>query len=385
MAEGVIDYADWKNNPKDLAFKKSLYETEVVYLKPEAVERIEIPSRNLVYIGAYVLMDRSSDDLKRVTYSKEPDFFAYHLFLKEIVKGSASLYGYYEGPLVKFFYKTLENDSIQQLVMKYYTETYGKVAINNQFRRQLWVDVACDDAGREKIKNLEYETRALKKYFESYNHCSLKGNLRESSDSFQGKSDTSSTQSKQFYSLKLVGGLNFSNVTVNGRDYFGSYYRKYSLVTGIRIGFESEFILPYGHSKYAVLFEPTFSTLNTGARLGGGGIKYSSIIYPAGFRYYPAGKAPNSFYLNIHIVPIFTTNFQPSELVVNRPELRAIKIQPNSAFSLGFGVNQNRFGFDFRYTTSRDLVYFRKFWEANLTTASLAVSYKLYSRDRVID
>ena len=111
----LIKNIDWLNNPKSIEYKN------------DETSKIEIATINQIkefgvdnqskYVRVDVKIDRSSEDLAKISSIQEPEFKEETLFLKVLIEGEASLYDYVDYNLKRFFYKK-NNGEIEQLIYK---------------------------------------------------------------------------------------------------------------------------------------------------------------------------------------------------------------------------------------------------------------------------
>lgn len=132
--DGFIKNMDWKNNPDSFEFKLVQNDkSEMVSILSIREFGIDMISK---FIKSTVEMDRSSDNLNKLTKDKEPSFKKELLLLKVLVEGKASLFSYQDGNLTRYFYK-MENSDIQQLVYKTYLNPKNRKLKNTHFRKQV--------------------------------------------------------------------------------------------------------------------------------------------------------------------------------------------------------------------------------------------------------
>ena len=146
-----IKNVDWENNPKD--FKYKLLEKS----DPKTASIAQIKEFGIYnyskYIRSNVNIDRSSENVNKLSNSKRPIFQEEELFLKVLVESKASLYQYVDNNLNRFFYNK-DNSNIEQLIFKSYKTTdldKNNRYRNNRYRQQLWVDLKCPNFRTSKI------------------------------------------------------------------------------------------------------------------------------------------------------------------------------------------------------------------------------------------
>jgi len=272
--ECEIKNIDWKNNPTEFKFRLS----ENGEQSKETIKTVkEFGVYNFSkYIRSTVDIDRSSKNLKNLTTSRYPVFKAEELFLKVLVDGKYKLYEYEDGNLLRFFYSKEDPNNIEQLVFKTYKASGDLIGENNRFKQQLLNDLKCDQIASKDINRASYEKKDLVNLFVSYNQC---GNLEVVN--FEKK------QEKDLFNLSLRLGVNSSSLdlessanTINNVD-FGNK-------TGLRIGLEAEFILPFNNDKWAIIAEPTYRLFKSEKETSAlsAEVDYASIELPIGVRYY---------------------------------------------------------------------------------------------------
>lgn len=112
-----IKNVDWRNNPSQFNYKlkKSgeVREGTIALVKEFGINNISKHIRHTINI------DRSSENVNKLSKEKSPLYNEEKLFLKVLVEGEASLYLYRDGNLKRFFYDS-ENKNTEQLVFKSY-------------------------------------------------------------------------------------------------------------------------------------------------------------------------------------------------------------------------------------------------------------------------
>jgi len=367
----IIKNRDWKDNPSEFEYKLS----EKSEIKSTTIQDVKEFGINnvLKYIRGTVNIDRSSDNLTKLSPERNPIFQKEQLFLKVLVEGKAKLFRYYEGSIIRYFYKT-NNSNIEQLVYKRYKSDQNKIGVNNLFKQQLLLNVNCHDVSKNKIKYLAYNKNALIKFFMEYNEC-------ENSDFINYESK----QQKDLFNLGIKLGLNNSSFSMNNglSDQKLDFDNKF----GFRFGIEAEFILPYNKNKWAIFLEPTYqyyksekdlvyiqtSTLTKTTNVD---IDYSSIELPLGLRYYSFINDNSKLFFDVSYLIDFPLS---SSISAEREEILDLEIDSrnNIAFGVGFKYN-NRYSMEFRYHTSRNLLGDRAYWNSNYNTLSIIFGYTIF-------
>ncbi len=278
----LIKNIDWKNNPDQFEYK--LTESSDVYKETIArVKKFAIANKHTFERFA-IKIDTSSNIARSMDYSREPKFKNATVFLKVLTDGDAMLYSYNKSLLKRYFY-SLDKEEAKQLIFKkylIYNERNGQeeIAINNQYKRQLLLDIICEKITEDQIKRLKYEEKSLIKFFNEYNDCT---NPIVAVSSDKKVHD----QKKDLFNLSVRGGIK-SGSLVRTTSYseidFGNN-------TNIHIGLEAEFIMPFNNGKWALLLEPTYTSYEAQADapldpfFSSIDVKYSALTFPIGIRH----------------------------------------------------------------------------------------------------
>ena len=171
----MIKNADWNENPSEIEFKLNESDTS----KKATIKEVKEFGINDIskYIRADTKIDLSTEELSKLNTVRNPIWSDEQLFLKVLVSGKATLYSYNGRSLQRFFY-SLSDSTIQQLVYKEYLVDEGgnqdnfKLATNNGYMQQLFLQVRCPETTMSSISTLSYTKSQLVKYFSKYNVCS---------------------------------------------------------------------------------------------------------------------------------------------------------------------------------------------------------------------
>lgn len=373
--ECLIKNYDWKNSPDEILFMREesgISEKENI----ASVKEFGIYGYSK-YIRANINIDRSSDDIDRLTKEKNPIWFKEQLFLKVIVEGKASLYYYEDDNLRRFFYSVVDT-SINQLVYKKYlaveTVDFGDfetgIGYNNWFRQQLWNDVRCANTNWNSMENVDYTLKDLEKYFTNYSKC-LGDSIVEYSNN---------KTKRDFFNIRITPGFNISSVAVS---YALNDTRDIAFKSnlGFRVGIESEFILPYNKNKWGVLFEPTFQYFNSEKihNTERAVINYKSLEFPFGIRHYFFLNDALKIFLNGFYISSTCADFN-SEVKIDK--YTVLDIVPRGSFAFGGGVENKRLSAEIRYYTNRELFSDYIYWTTNYNRFSFIIGYKLINTSK---
>lgn len=360
--ECLIKNVDWNNNPNEFIFKQNDFSI------PEKGNILSIKEFGIYgfskFIRADIKIDRSSNDIARLTYEKNPIWSQEQLFLKVAIEGKASLYYYKDGNLIRFFYSVADT-SINQLIFKKYLVNNLSLSYNNKFRQQLWVDVRCANTSMNSLENINYTQKDLEKYFTNYN-SSLRDTIIERDNK----------PIRNIYNLKIAPGFNLSSMLINGINIRDSKGLAFKNNFSIHLGIESEFFLPYNKNKWGILIEPTFQYFNSKKEFNTdtATIEFSSIEFPVGLRYYLYLNNELKVFSNCHFISNFSLNFNSKIIFNNTP---ALDVLTRNSFALGGGIEYKKISVEFRYYTYRKLLSdFITSW-AKYNRFSVIFGYKL--------
>lgn len=370
--ECLIKNVDWINNPTEFEYKLSQNDT-VHKATFQTVKEFGINNVSK-YIRAKINIDRSSDQIDKMSSKRNPNFQEELLFLKVLIVGQASLFLYIDGNLTRFFYK-LNDSEIQQLVYKRYLIA-NKVLENNSFKQELFLKLKCEEIVLNDIENLRYSNRDLEKLFIKYNECT-------GSDYINYKPK----QNKDLFNLTFRPGLNYSSLEIQN-SVSGSSDIDFGNKLGIRFGIEAEFILPFNKNKWGIIIEPTYQYFkseksNETGNVSGGilvsRIDYKSIEFPIGVRHYFYLNDNSKLFTNISYVVDFARNSTIEFLRQDNSMLSSLEIKSRPNIALGIGYKfKDKYGFEMRYSTSRNVLGNYLVWSSDYRTISLVFGYSLF-------
>jgi hypothetical protein len=310
-----------------------------------------------------VKIDRTGDEIKDLTWTRNSVFVEEHLFLKVLVEGEASLYKYQDGNFVCYFYSSVDRN-IEPLIYKRSLTEKNDIKVNNQYRQQLTNYVDCGDLKKE-ISRLTYKESPLLKYFLSYNNC-RGGNVI----------DLSRQKRVNFFHVRAKTGLNHASLTLKSASDVPGYIAppiEFESRTTFRFGLEAEFSLPFNNDKWSVLIEPTFEYYKSDPVLSIGNLPptdYKAIVVPIGGRYYMFLNDRSKLFLNVH----YSLNLAMGS---NVGALELNTFSPRNDLSGGIGIQLNQISAEFRYTARGNLTGDYIFWRGEYNKISLIFGYEI--------
>tara|TARA_B110000093_G_scaffold157099_1_gene175191 strand:- start:2535 stop:3758 length:1224 start_codon:yes stop_codon:yes gene_type:complete len=369
----LIKNIDWKNNPTEFEYKLSKNseskKTTIKTIKEFGIDNIS------KYIRRTVSIDRSSEDINKLSYDKNLTFKEEELFLKVLVEGKANLYQYVDSNLRRYFYNK-ENSNIEQLIFKIYKTTENNLGKNNGYRQQLWVDLKCPNFKVNKIQSVDYKENDLVQFFTEYIECHKSKLIN-----FEPK------QKRDLFNLTIRPRINSSSLTIqnsvsNSRD------TDFENKIGFGFGLEAEFILPFNKNKWAIAIEPTYQSFKfektTNVTNVSGGVlivnvDYSSIEVPVSLRHYFFLNNSSKIFINASYLFGLSSK---SSIEFNRNDgsnLNSLEIDLKNNLAMGIGYKQNdRYSLEVRYQTNREVLKNYYFWRSEYKTLSIIFGYSLF-------
>lgn len=374
--ECLVKNVDWKNNPTEFEYKLSeTSEPKVATI--EAIKEFGVYDVSK-YVRSKTNIDRSSKNIKYLTTNKNPEFQEELLLLKVLIEDDAVLYEYVEGDLRRYFYSKGES-TIDQLIFKSYITSGQHIGTNNRFRQQLFTDLNCPNFEKNRFKYIGYNKSDLVKFFLDYSKCS------------NGESSTlvnfEEKQKTDVFNLTLRPRFNSSTLQIKNT---GSNSRNFEFdsESGLAIGIEAEYILPFNKNKWAIAIEPTYQSFKSektieALNVSGGTLRatvdYTSIEVPLTVRHYLFLNEQSKLFLNVFFVLDFSSSPEIELKRADDSNLTTLKIETNNNFGLGMGYkSQDTFSVELRYQFSRDLTGSDKFWEADYNTLSVILGYSIF-------
>lgn len=369
--EGFIKNSDWRNNPTTFQFKSSIASDEVKNLTINDVKEFAIANA-FTYERHTVKIDRASDDLEKLGYSREPEFKEETLFLKVLVENDVTLFRYTDFNTTTFFYKA--DNNIYTLVYKRYFNINKKLDVNNFYKQQLASGVTCTTKKMPAVENLRYTETSLIKYFSAYGSCT--------------GSETNTTLVKKYeksFNVKVTAGVQFTNFSVDSNTRrtadFGSN-------TGFVPGIELEYLLPFNAQKWSLFFDARYQSYEAESpnnltptvlnpSIEGFDIaSYKAVDISVGFRHYFLLTNNSKLYLGLNYAIDFSNDTEVIYEGTGIDDL--IASAPTGVLGIGAGYAFNSLSAEIRYYTNRNSIgnefIFQNSEYSNIT---FSLSYRL--------
>jgi hypothetical protein len=366
--ECLINNNDWKNNPKEFEYKLSISSIPQI-ADITSIKEFGINSYSK-FVRVKTSIDRSSTNISSLSDQSGPEWSEELLFLKVLVEGKATLYSFVDGDISLYFY-SLSDSIVNQLIYKLYfavdssSNSVKTVCFNNKFRQQLWIDMKCPGQAMSSVENLQYNNKMLKHYFIKFNNC-------------YNDSVVEYNKKKYAFSVKITPGINYSKMSMTN---FANPYRDtdFGNKACFRIGLEAEYILPFNKDKWGILFEPTFQSFSSTSKnsYGNTEMKYRSIEFPVGVRYYIFLSNAMKLFINGSYIPAFSPDFH-STFNSGNSYSAMVEINSRASFAFGGGIAFSKLSAEFRYYTKRDLLRDYVSWNTDYQRFSIILGFRIF-------
>lgn len=199
------------------------------------------------FITAEVNIEKSSNELDKMTNSSKPQFQQERVLLKTIIEGNYSLYEYLNSGVKKFFFKT-RNSEIEQLIFITFfsNDEKSRVSENRQYIDQLKEINTCQNT---KFLTTEYEVNSLERYFLNLNECA------NTPISFSRKQSL-----KAGFEFDVFAGVNTatfeSRRLFNSNDFEGN-------VTSLTVGVNAKYRIPLGANSVTVGLDVSYNNFES--------------------------------------------------------------------------------------------------------------------------
>ncbi|UZT97520.1 outer membrane beta-barrel protein [Chryseobacterium fluminis] len=367
--EVFIKNLDWKNNPTEFEYKTD----ESGAIQKENIKNVQEfgMDHGDKYIRKTVMIDKSSDELRQMSETRDPEFVEETLFLKYLVEGKADLL-YYENSNIRKFFFSKDDSDVKQLLYKPYYINESQISYNEEYKNQLTA-LTCGIEKKE-LQRVRYQQNDLSKLFMNYNNCS----------GGQSTDHTQSAEKKDLFNLTIRPGISSSSLKTVYSSYSASDETKFGNKTTFRAGVELEFVLPFNKNKWSLFVEPTYNyyqseietTMYPGTyfeQKSKRSVDYKSIEVPFGIRHYFFLNDQSKIFVNAaYLVDFgFKSNLKYDYL--------DLEVNSGNNLILGAGYKYNdRFGVEFRIGTPRTLLRNYMVWDSDYTTMSLIFGYTLF-------
>mgnify|MGYP003606653309 CR=1 FL=1 len=361
----LIRNLDWVNNPSQIEYKINNNEKSKFYtvsdIKEFAVEN------NCIYKRFNVKIDKTSGNINLLGNDRNPIWSDDTVFLKSIVEGEINLYEYIDSNKVVFFISSGNHESVEQLVYKEYYKENSQIGKNYLFRQQLFNSIKSNNLDIEDFKKINYTKSDIINLLLKY---SPNNDLKTKKIEFSKKSIA--------INFKIISGINFTNFSI-----IYSPSQKYSFDTQsiLTVGFEFECVLPIKKNKWTFFINPNYQSyqakvvINKDEGYSFYPKEYSLnnrfIEIPVGIRHYLFLKNDTKLFFNAGL----TFNYSFNSTLTTQNDEFSIYANSYNRF-IGMGLNINKYSFEIRYNSDKDLLREFIFESSKYTSTSILLGYK---------
>jgi len=244
--EVLIKNEAWLDSPTQIAVKNTEASKEKeIYI--DTIKEFGIID-GVSYIKASVNLDSSSDQIDRLSRTREPQFEKKQVLLKKILEGKASLYEYINKSNFRYFFK-IDGDTLKPLVYKRYMreDRSNDIFENNAYKQTLRMQMLCSSISDASFKNLKYKRTSLASLFKKYNTCfnSQTTEYRETSKIYDNNNRIK---------LRFKAGVRSHKLDIIVIENELDVDRE----IGFQFGAEAEFIFKFNRNKWSALTELTY-------------------------------------------------------------------------------------------------------------------------------
>ncbi|MEN7546494.1 porin family protein [Rapidithrix thailandica] len=372
--QGQIDYKNWDQNPEKFTFQTSNgVKTKYDLTTAKGFKVFRSDGFSEVYERAIVEVETSP---YRIPYSFSPelDYQLDTVFLQVLALGKVNLYYLKdkEGKEHLFASKVEESSKPTELILKKYynsdpSDGQKNIATISKYRNQLTaLTIDCKDISMATINRLPYKKGAITKLVEKYNQCGnkesqnaytfqkqklkpqiwLNAGLTSTELSFEGKSSNKIEKADfdQNYSWVAGIGLNFYIPRTKQRL---AIYPELLLRSYSTEGFYKDQIYnEENHTNYNYSFDLLYLKLNALVKLR---------LKPEGFTPFIIGGVSGAYALKDDNTLVKENVTYSTKQVYNSPAIKDFR-SFEQAWVVGFGLEGNRLGVEFRYENSNGMV-----------------------------
>ncbi|MEW5675277.1 hypothetical protein ABGT15_03085 [Flavobacterium enshiense] len=368
--ECLIKNIDWKYNPTDFKYKLSESDAQEQHNSIANVKEFAIIDKSK-FIKETVFIDQSSQNSYNLTTIAEPVFKEETVFLKVLVEGNSNLYYYESENTNKFFYTY--NNKTEQLVFKRYATKDNDVALNEGFKRQLFMNFKCTNEDRTKIEKLKYNDDDLVDYFTETNNCKS-GTTKETVVANREKFET-------HLKINVLGNSIGGNYNLASGNIRGNYDLENK--NTITFGFEAEVVFPFHNKTWSVIFDPSYISKKDVINIYkpvfiNPNYTISSEVFlirlPLGIRKYFPINENNKVFANASV----NINVSKTKIDFDRDRPAIDETHSTTNFSLGIGYQFKRYSAELRYFSKTDITQPGNEEDFYISQTSIKLGYRLF-------
>ncbi len=348
----LIKNEDWKGSPTTFIYKIG----ENGETKTGNINNVTSfgSTQSFKYVKATVEIDQSNDNVNSLSDVRNPIMKKETLFLKVLVEGKASLYLTQNANVTRYLY-SLDDGAIEQLIYKRFVTISKQIGKNERYKQQLATNLICNGLSERNFEDLQYKTNALVNLIIKYNNCKNSEITVYNKNKQKGK-----------FNLSIRPGVTFSSFSF--RNSSGEKIN-FDNKTGIRIGLEAEYVLPFNNGKWAVFVEPTYRSYKseknvlyaemiTFSKYTLVTVTYNSIELPIGGRHYMFVNEGAALFVDAAVL----VDVSSLDSKITSSDFGGYNLDVNADVALAFGLGfrfKNKYSIEAKYHTGRQLLNYR--------------------------
>jgi len=363
----LIKNRGWQYNPANFEFK---YNSHSKILKGDVSSVLEFGiGESIKYRNTLVTTDTTSTKIEDFDQDRLPKNKVAKLFLKVLLEGEINIFSYHTTKFKRYYYQSGGGET-KQLIYKKFLNQNNDVQENNFYLEQLEKLTNC--AGSKKgVAKRRYTKQSILKEISRFHDCTgkpyviLKPKVK-----------------KDLFNLTIRPQIRRSTLDVSSPLHvrFKNTMLPRSMPT---VGIEAEFILPFNKNKWALFIEPTYNTYvsstDPSVKEYFTSIRYRSIEFPVGLRYYMFLNRKSALFIN----PIFSFDYAFNSDADYRykdfSSPRSIGVHTVHGAGLGIGFKYGkRLSVEGRFQTGRELFGDLIYWVSSYETMSFHFGYTLF-------
>lgn len=235
----MIKYVEFRKTPQSFLFKEN-ENSNVIELKFEDILSVEVFDK-VKYVKKTFKLSKHSKDFDFLDDKQSFDLQEETKFIEELVGGKFKLYYLSDTGVNHFFYSKDSLNTVLPLLYKMYNNFESKVVENDEYKRELYLNVFCENniLLKNEVNKLKYKETELIDYFIKTNECVSGIKVKRKERDFS------------FFKLSVTSDVNFIS--------FKEFNVDFSKSTLINFGGEFEYVLPYYNNLFSFEFLPSIS------------------------------------------------------------------------------------------------------------------------------
>lgn len=378
--ECFIKNKDKNDNPVDFEYKLDLDDSQIKVEDIKNVKEFKI-GEVLKYERGMVKIDTSNVNLQVLNENREPEWKNATIFLKTLVESELTLYEYKKGNTRLFFYKK-GNLQIEQLIYKKYIideNLATRIGTNNDFQKQLWQNLNCDNKSIDTFLKLKYNRRDLIKYFIDYNACKNNATV-----------DYAQKMEKGNVNVKVLAGITSSSLSLSNSLF--QIEADFDKKINFTFGGEFEWILPVNKNKWSLFLAPSYNSYknittvvinNTGpfssdTQIENWEASLSYLDVSAGFKYYMFLSSDSKLFVECSYSVM---KVMDSDIHSNDGDFKLeSKFQNGISYGIGYSF-KNKFNVEIKHR-SLDILDNYVYYESKYSSTSLVFGYTIFDNKK---